>query len=120
MQGNLIPSAICINWFSGYFLRNNNKNKNSQDFPGFLATAAQARTPLMEEELPADFYIGSAEVFAGVLVYILPIPRSSVLAAYMVGDGARRIADGLKQYSDERRSDPTFIPVSGVKIGKEF
>ncbi len=64
----------------------------------------------MEKDLPSNCYIGGCEMLAGALIFILPIPEAQWLGGIMVGDGVRRVVDGVQQLEDERRANPNFVP----------
>lgn len=70
----------------------------------------QSNQPLIETELPGNCYIGGCELLAGALIFILPIPGSSLIGLSLMGDGTRRVIDGVVQLSDERRADPNYKP----------
>lgn len=88
------------NWFG----LNKKKKHNHQ------IKTNQSNPPLIETELPGNCYIGGCELLAGALVFILPLPGSSLIGLSLMGDGARRVIDGVVQLSDERRADPNYKP----------
>lgn len=65
---------------------------------------------LQEVELPGNCYVGGCELLVGTLLCILPISGSAAVGFVVMGDGIRRVVDGIVQLSDERRADPNFIP----------
>jgi hypothetical protein len=60
-------------------------------------------------DLPSNVYIGAVELFASVLIFILPFPGAQAFAGVVAADGARRVFDGMQQLGDERRNDPNYI-----------
>ncbi len=94
------------NWF-GLNKKDKDKHKH-EDKPGEQKTVASS-APLTQTDLPGNCYMGACEMFVGALVWLIPFPGTSVLASIMIGDGVRRVADGLVQLSDERREDPNFV-----------
>jgi hypothetical protein len=81
--------------------------------------ACQANSTLMDTELPGNCYLGGCELLAGALIFILPIPGAAWLGGIMIGDGFRRVADGVIQLSDERRADPNYVPPT-APFGVDF
>jgi len=98
------------NWFGL------NKKKHKRNCQLKMAIA-QLYPNRMEEELPSNCYIGAVELFAGALVFILPVPGAQALGTLMMGDGVRRVVDGVMQLGDERRANPNFVP---PKLGPPF
>ena len=92
------------------FFRSKKKKGHRSDHLNCSKSARQTTSPLMEKDLPSNCYIGGCELLAGALVWILPIPGSSLLGLGMMGDGARRVIDGLAQLGDERRANPNYVP----------
>ena len=71
----------------------------------------------METDLPSNCYIGGIELFAAVLIAIVPVPGATALAGVVAGDGLRRVVDGVTQLGDERRANPNFVQ---PKLGQPF
>lgn len=71
----------------------------------------------VDVELPGNCYVGAVEIFAGALVCILPFPGTAALGLAIMGDGARRVIDGVIEVSDQRRNDPNYVP---PKLGPPF
>ena len=66
------------------------------------------------DDLPANCYIGGCELLAGALLCILPFPGAAYCGTVLMGDGARRVIDGVQQLGDERRANPNYISPVGV------
>ncbi len=64
----------------------------------------------VEVELPSSCYFGLCELFAGALLFLVPNPTVWGAGIAMMGDGTRRLADGVIQLGEERRLDPNFTP----------
>lgn len=104
-----------------------NKNINTKEHkdsqlkidPSVACQANPTLPTLMDKELPGNCYLGGCELLAGALIVILPIPGAAWLGGVMIGDGFRRIADGVIQLSDERRADPNYVPPS-APFGVDF
>lgn len=89
------------NWFG--------LNKKKKEHHKVVTKALHSRPNSGEVELPGNCYVGACELLAGALIAIIPVPGALWLGGAIIGDGARRIIDGVVQLSDERRSDPNFI-----------
>lgn len=82
-----------------------NKNDKKKEL-----IAMSSQSPAVNTELPGNCYAGACELLSGSLIVILPIPGARWLGGILIGDGIRRVTDGLIQLSDERRADPNFVP----------
>ena len=82
-----------------------NKKKDTDKHQPRLMSSTQPG-----KELPANCYIGGVEMLAGALVFLLPIPGAQALSIGIIGDGARRVIDGVVQLGEERRNDSNFVP----------
>jgi hypothetical protein len=104
-----VQSSASLNWVydSGWFALNTKKDKRkSSRKPKHIA---QVMADGIEPDLPSNCYIGAAELFVGALIFILPFPGAQVLGITVIGDGGRRVIDGVMQLGDERRANPNFV-----------
>lgn len=93
-----------------YWLGLNKKDKkrneplHSLGLPN-LASTVSAPNP----ELPGNIYAGSAEILAGALLIIISevCPPAGVAGWGLIGDGSRRVLDGVVEMSEERRKNGT-------------
>lgn len=105
---DLLKAHIYWTWEQNWFgLNKNHKNKIQH---ADKHTCHANPSNLMEKDLPSNCYIGGCEMLAGALIFILPIPGAQWLGGLMVGDGVRRVIDGVQQLGDEQRNDPNYIP----------
>jgi len=98
------------NWFGL------NKKKHSNKSQKQCHTIAKSPS-LMETELPSNCYVGAIELFVGALIFILPIPGAQIAAITVMGDGGRRVIDGIIQLGEERRCNPDYVC---PKLGPPF
>ncbi len=105
---NLLMARIYWPWEWNWFgLNKNHKNKYQH---ATKHTRNVNPSNLIAEDLPSNCYIGGCEMLAGALIFILPIPGAPWLGGLVVGDGARRVVDGVQQLGDERRNNPNYVP----------
>jgi hypothetical protein len=97
-------------WQWNWFGMNKKHKSNNSHFCLSRHAYNTTGSTLMDEELPGNCYLGGCELLAGALVFILPIPGAAWLGGVMMGDGIRRVADGIVQLSDERRANPNYTP----------
>ena len=57
---------------------------------------------MIQGVLPEDFYIGGCEILVGALITLLPISGAGVVGIGMIGDGARRILDGVNKMGEKQ------------------
>jgi hypothetical protein len=100
-QINLYSARICWPWHWKWFGLNKKK-----EFHKKMSLSINQQDGV---DLPSNIYIGAVELFASVLIFVLPIPGAQALSGIVAADGARRIFDGMQQLGDERRSDPNYI-----------
>lgn len=103
-------------WF-GLNIKRHKKRNSASCIPGGVPLL-KSKLPETEKELPGSCYMGGCEMLAGSLIFILPIPGAQWLGGLMVGDGVRRVIDGVIQLGDERRAD--LIYESPSKAGINF
>ncbi|MDE3046147.1 MAG: hypothetical protein KGJ02_05845 [Verrucomicrobiota bacterium] len=94
---------LSSNWF-------NPKKSNQCQKRKFLESSKKLRENEVAVEIPGSCIVGAIEAGAGVLVLFIPIPGSQLVGWGLMGDGGRRILDGVIQLSEERRKDPNFSP----------
>lgn len=89
------------NWFG--LNKQSSSHKREHNFLDIAKAAA-------EVELPSSCYFGLCELFAGALLFVIPNPTIWGAGIALMGDGTRRLAEGVIQLGEERRLDPNFTP----------
>ena len=97
--------ALYWPWEWKWFRLNKKMHRHNRQY-----SLSKENSPLMDTELPANCYLGGCELLAGALAFLVPIPGAAWLGGIMIGDGVRRVFDGIVQLSDERRADPNYVP----------
>jgi len=69
----------------------------------YASLSIGALTPKLftSKDLPADVVIGGIEIFAGVLLYLLP--GCKVIGGTVIADGATRVLNGIKEAEEENK-----------------
>jgi hypothetical protein len=91
-------------WEWSWFGWNKGKDRDKEN----RESSNQSIAKNVDVELPGNCYFGACEAFAGALLCLIPHPAAWSAGVAMIIDGGRRVADGVIQLSDERRSDPNY------------
>ena len=114
-DGNPLPCSVSEATVAG-FLPFPVPLKNSGLFSPLMAAS------VAENDLPSNCYIGGVEIAGGILVSILATiwPPLWGISLTMIGDGARRLADGVEQIGEERRNNPNHTSLVNLPVGYKF
>jgi|GEM_PF-2541155 len=76
---------------------------SSAEINGFRDTGVSLikNSDEQEEDYPTTMIVGGVEVFAGALLHL--VPYCSTVGKFMIGDGLRRIFDGVEEKDQEIR-----------------
>lgn len=99
-----VSSAIKWPWL--LLLPNMKKDKHSQSSKVSASIVAASQSFESNEELPANVYIGSAEILAGALTCVIGtvFPPAYAVGVGLMMDGTRRICNDLSELDKTRQS----------------
>jgi hypothetical protein len=63
-------------------------------------------------DLPSNVYIGAVELFAAVLIFILPVPGAQAFAGVIAADGARRVLMECNNLGMNEEMIQTIFPLN--------
>ena len=112
IDGSLSRISLSLYWpweWSFFGLNKSKKHKHyHSELINYPCQIANPIDPTVGYDLPSNCYFGGAEMLAGALVCLVPLPGAVWLGRLMIADGTRRVIDGTIELGEERR-DPSYV-----------